>query len=104
MFMRDDELNNVNVGVFLKAPSHNSAEYFQLRLLQKIMGEYQADRYVGRHLNNPSRQYSQMHAQLGNYPDITLHKCDYFAYSDVALFGNYLMGNEVFGDQLKFMS
>lgn len=45
-----------------------------------------------------------MHAQLGNYPDITLHKCDYIAYSDCALFGNYLMGNEIFGEQLKFMS
>jgi hypothetical protein len=30
------------------------------------------------------------------FPDITLHKCDYFTYSDSALFGSYLMGNEVF--------
>lgn len=68
------------------------------------MGEFQADKYTGRFLNNPSRQYSQMHAQLGCYPDITLHKCDYITYSDCALFGNYLMGNEVFGEQVKFMS
>lgn len=40
MFMRDDELANVNMGVFFKAPSHNSPEYFQLKLLQLIMGEY----------------------------------------------------------------
>lgn len=28
MFMRDDELANVNAGVFFKAPSHNSPEYY----------------------------------------------------------------------------
>lgn len=40
MFIRDDEMNNINCGVFFKAPSYGSAEYFQLRLLQKMMGEY----------------------------------------------------------------
>lgn len=28
MFMRDDELVNVNSGVFFEAPSHNSNEHF----------------------------------------------------------------------------
>jgi len=38
-----------------------------------------------------------MHTELGNMPDITLHRCEYFAYSDCGIFGNYLYGNEVFG-------
>lgn len=33
MFIRDDEMNNINCGVFFKAPSYDSPEYFQLRLL-----------------------------------------------------------------------
>lgn len=45
-----------------------------------------------------------MHSQLGLFPDITLHKTDYITYGDTALFGSYLMGNEIFCDQLKFMS
>ena len=38
-----------------------------------------------------------MDTYLGCFPDITLHKCDCTKYSDCELFGNYLMGNEVFG-------
>lgn len=45
-----------------------------------------------------------MHSQLGLFPDITLHKCDYITYKDTALFGSYLMGNEVFCAQLQYMS
>jgi len=33
MFIRDDEMNNINVGCFFKAPSYDSAEHFQLKLL-----------------------------------------------------------------------
>ncbi len=98
MYMRDDEMNNVNTAVFFKAPTYTSNEYFQLKLLQKVLGEYQADKYTGKWLNSPDRQYSIMHSQLGMFPDITLHKCDYFTYQDTAIFGSYLMGNEVFGD------
>jgi len=39
-----------------------------------------------------------MHSELGNYPDISLHKCDYIPYSDTGLFGSYLMGNEAFAN------
>ena len=104
MFIRDDEMNNINCGVFFKAPSYDSPEYFQLRLLQKIMGEFQADQFTGKWLNSPDKQYSIMHSQLGLFPDITLHKCDYITYQDTALFGSYLMGNEVFAAQLQYMS
>jgi len=37
-------------------------------------------------------------------PDITLHKSEYYAYSDCGIFGNYLHGNEVFGTQMLFLS
>lgn len=45
-----------------------------------------------------------MHTWLGNYPDVTLHKCCYIPYGDTALFGSYLLGNEVFGFQMLYLS
>jgi len=37
-----------------------------------------------------------MHEYLGELPDISVHKTQYFPYSDTALLGSYLHGNEVF--------
>lgn len=68
------------------------------------MGEYRADKYTGAYLNSSDRQYNSIHAELGNMPDITLHKAEYLPYSDCGLFGNYLYGNEVFANQMLFMS
>ena len=51
-----------------------------------------------------SRQYNTMHTWLGNYPDVSLHKCFYIPYEDTALFGSYTMGNEVFGHQMLYLS
>jgi len=45
-----------------------------------------------------------MHTHLGNFPDITLHKCVYEPFSDGGLFGNYLFGNEVFGNTMLYLS
>lgn len=33
---------------------------------------------------------------FGNLPDVTIHKPIYTPYSDTGLFGNYIMGNEVY--------
>lgn len=104
MYMRDDEMANVNFAVFFQAPTFNDPEYFALKLLQKVLGEYQANKYTGAHLNCSERQYSTMHGFLGGYPDITLHKCFYIPYSDTAMFGSYLFGNEVFGNQMLHLS
>lgn len=104
LFMRDDEMVNVNFGVFFNAPTYKDKEFFAMHMLQAIMGEYRADRYTGAHLNHPSRQYNLMHEHLGSHPDITLHKTFYFPYQDTALFGSYLFGNEVFAQQMMFLS
>ena len=55
LFMRDDEMVNVNFGVFFKAPTYKDNEFFAMHYLQALMGEYRADRYTGAHLNHPSR-------------------------------------------------
>ena len=45
-----------------------------------------------------------MHSFLGDYPGIVLQKTCYFPYSDTALFGSYIMGNEVFATQCQNIS
>ncbi|EGR31604.1 mitochondrial processing peptidase beta, putative [Ichthyophthirius multifiliis] len=104
MTMRDDELHNVNIGVFFSAPSWTDPDFFAMHFFQRVLGEYQADKYTGQHLNTSDRQYNLLHKELGNLPDVTLHKCHYLPYSDTGLFGNYLFGNEVFANQMLFLS
>lgn len=36
-------------------------------------------------------------------PDVTRQTCKYLAYSDCALFGSYLFGNEVFVRQMNWV-
>jgi len=52
MFMRDDEMANVNMGVFFSAPTFKDPEYFAMKLIQQLLGEYQANKYTGAHLNS----------------------------------------------------
>jgi processing peptidase subunit beta len=104
MNVRDDELNNLNVGVFFEAPKYSDPDAMAMFFFQRIMGDYRADKYTGAHLNLAERQYSQMHAHLGNLPDVTLQKCCYYPYKDTGLFGNYLIGNEVFTTHLTFLT
>jgi len=43
MMMRDDEMTNVNVGVFFNAPTYKDPEYFAMHMFKYLMGEYRAD-------------------------------------------------------------
>lgn len=40
MLMRDDEMANVNIGVFFQAPSYSDPDYFAMQLIQELQGEY----------------------------------------------------------------
>ncbi|CAD8046185.1 unnamed protein product [Paramecium sonneborni] len=102
--MKDDELTNLNVGVFFDAPGWNHPDVFALHYFQRLIGDYRADKHTGFHLNAPSRQYNTMHSILGGLPDVTYQRCVYYAYSDTGLFGNYLIGNEVFATQMAYVS
>lgn len=104
MYMRDDEMANINVGVFYEAPSWTHEDHYSFLLFQRLLGEYEQSKHTGQHLNHPSRQYNGYHSFLGNLPDITLHKSIYTPYSDTGLFGSYLHGNEVHGYQMLYSS
>jgi processing peptidase subunit beta len=104
MFMRDDEMANMNIAVFFNAPSYTNEDYWAFTLLNKLMCEYREDRHTGMNLNAVDRQYSTWHKWLGNLPDISITKPFYFPGSDGGLWGNYLHGNEVHGAQMCFGS
>ena len=53
MMMRDDEMVNVNVGVFFEAPTWTDPDFFSIQLYKNIIGDYRADQYTGQHLNAP---------------------------------------------------
>lgn len=75
-----------------------------MNYFKRIIGEFRVDKYTGAHLNTAKLQYNTFHEDLGDYPDIVLHKPLYFAYSDVGLFGNFLFGNEIWSKQLVLLS
>jgi len=82
--------------VAFQAPSWNDPDFFAMNYFKRIIGEYRCDKYTGAHLNSAHLQYNSFHTYLGNYPDMILHKPFYFAYSDTALFGNFIYGNEMY--------
>lgn len=104
MFMRDDEMANMNVSVFFNAPSWTNEDYWAFLLINRLMGEYREDRHTGMNLNAVDRQYSTWHKMLGSNPDISIAKSFYMPQSDGGLWGNYLHGNEVHGAQMCFGS
>lgn len=104
MFMRDDEMANFNIAVFLQAPTWTNEDYWAFRVLNHMIGEYREDRHTGANLNAVDRQYSTMHALLGNLPDISIQKSFYWPGSDYGLFGSYLHGNEVHSIQMLYVS
>lgn len=53
--MRDDELTNLNVGVFFEVPKANHPDSIALHFFSRILGEYRADKYTGAHLNSADK-------------------------------------------------
>lgn len=53
--MRDDELANLNVGVFFEAPTWDHPDSLALIFFKNLVGDYRADRYTGAHLNSADR-------------------------------------------------
>lgn len=96
LFQRDDEMLNTCFSVAFEAPSWNDPDFFGMNYFKRIIGDYQINKFNGEHLNSPHLQYNTFHTWIGGYPDIIMHKPFYFAYSDTALFGNFIYGNEMF--------
>ena len=102
LFMRDDEMYNVNVGVFYDAPSVNHEDYYSFQLLKHMIGDYDIQKN-SEHLNDSTKQYNATQGVLAELPDVTMQRCKYFAYSDCGLWGSYLFGNEVFLRQMNWV-
>ena len=72
-----------------------------MNYFKRIIGDYRCDQFTGVHLNSAHLQYNSFHTWLGNYPDMILHQPFYFAYSDTALFGNFIYGNEMYTPEMS---
>lgn len=71
MYLRDDELHNVNIAIAFDAPSWTDKDFFSMQLFKNILGDYRADQHTGKHLNTrkkivltPSDQAIQQLPQL----------------------------------------
>ena len=102
LMMRDDEMYNANVGVFYDAPSVNHEDYYSFQLLRHMIGDYDIQKNA-EHLNDTQKQYNATQSVLGELPDVTLQKCKYYAYSDCAIWGSYIFGNEIFVRQMNWI-
>lgn len=101
--MRDDEITNMSAGISWKAPGWTHPDWLGMNFLKYIIGEYRVDKYTGAHLNSSQLQYNNMHSALGDYPDIIWQEPFYHAYSDVGLWGNFMIGNEMHNYQLLLL-
>lgn len=95
---------NTAFSVAFQAPTWSDPDFFAMNYFKRVIGEYRCDKFTGDHLNSPHLQYNSFHTFLGNYPDIILHKPFYFAYSDVALFGNFIYGNEMYSTEMSVIT
>lgn len=102
LMMRDDEMYNANVGVYYDAPSVNHEDYYSFQLLKHMIGDYNIEKHA-EHLNDTQKQYNATQAVLGELPDVTRQTCNYFAYSDCGLWGQYIFGNEIFVRQMNWV-
>lgn len=102
MFMADDEMSNLNVAAFMKAPAYSHPDSVMMRILVELMGEYRADKHTAINLNDAALQYNSWHTKLGDMTDIAMANTMYFGYSDTGLLGTYLLGNEVLGSAMIF--
>lgn len=55
MAQRDDELDNLNIGVSYLAPSLASPEFIISLIWREILGDYNASENGYAHLNTPNR-------------------------------------------------
>lgn len=52
MFVRDDEMANLNIGTFFEAPGWTHEDYYSFLLFQRVLGEYSQAKHTGQHLNH----------------------------------------------------
>lgn len=95
---------NTCFSVAFEAPSWNDPDFFAMNYFMRIIGEYRCDKFTGEHLNSPQLQYNSFHTILGHYPDLIMHTPFYFPYSDTALFGNFIYGNEMFTPEMSVLT
>lgn len=100
MAQRDDELDNLNVGISYIAPPLSSPLFIQSMIWREILGDYNASENGYAHLNTPNRQYNKLHAMVGEKPGVNLIKTNYLGFSDVGLFTAWIHTHEIWAKDM----
>jgi hypothetical protein len=87
VYVRDDDVDLLNMGLFFQAPSRYDEDYFAFLLLKHIIGNYVPER--DDILNDPALQYSTMISRFGQYEDLATLEAHYIPLVDNGIAGYF---------------
>lgn len=102
MSQRDDEMYNLNSGSAFSAPAFGDTDYFGLKFLERIIGDFNAEKDGQAHLNSAHMSMSATHQLWGQKLGVTLAHTKYEAFSDFGLFTMFVHGNDMWSSELFF--
>lgn len=102
MAQRDDEMYNLNCASGFNAPAFGDRDYFALKFLEKVIGDYNAEVHGMAHLNSAHLSRSSLHTLWGTKVGVTLARTKYEAFSDFGLFTMFAHGNDFWAREIFF--
>lgn len=103
LFVKDDDMVESNVGVFYKAADWKHKDYYPFLLLQRIFGPFVVESNI-EHLGKIASNYENVLKLIENVPQLSKHECIYSPYSDTAIFGHYLWGDELQSREMNYFA
>ena len=101
LFVKDDDVIESSVGVFYNAADWKNKDYYSFLLLQRMFGPFHVEQNV-EHLGKIIQNYESVPELIGDFPQLSKHEWIYSPYSDAAIFGHYLCGNELQSREMNY--
>ena len=102
LYVRDDQMQQQNVGVFYNAPCWRDPDFFAFLLLQRIMGNFTMDHYL-ESMADLEAQPNMMHEFLKVIPDLQRFDAVYSPYTDCGIFGFYFQGDPNYTQTMSYL-
>ncbi len=100
MNQRDDEMYNLNVASGFRVPEFGGRDFFALKFIEKVVGNYNAEHDGNAHLNSPHMSMNYSHQVWGQRVGVTLSNTKYEAFSDFGIFTFFVHGNDFWARDL----
>lgn len=100
MAQRDDEMYNLNSGSAFSAPAFGDKDFFALKFLEKVVGDFNAEKDGQAHLNSAHMSMNMSHQLWGSKLGVTLAHTKYEAFSDFGVFTLFAHGNDMWAQEL----